>query len=379
MKPDITIALAGQEYQLSELEAIPSVNQLTAYTHLPDYAREALQFCHQWVQGEEVFIQHTSGSTGAPKPIQIYRKQMMASARMTVSALGLMPGDWALVGLSASYIAGKMMLVRALEAGLHLLVVPPSSNPLTGVRKPVDFTALVPLQLKTILDGKDEKQLMVINRMKAVIVGGGAVSTRLEHQVRQTLHCPVYSTYGMTETVSHIALRRLNGDGSTDYYQTLEGVQIQTDDRGCLMVRAEVTMQKWLVTNDVVEIEDGIRFRWLGRIDHVINSGGVKIHVEQLEERLERGIQLLGDDYLFFVAGLPDDKLGEAVTLFIQGDNPGKLILDQFSSWLENSIDKYLRPRKVCFAPQFVFTGSKKIDRNKSIRLAKSHEKHILR
>ncbi len=374
MTDDISIWLAGKTYQLSTLRQLSAADQLAHYARLPAYAQEALQFCHQWVQGTEHFVQHTSGSTGKPKPIRIGREQMQASARMTINALGLKAGEQALVCLSANYIAGKMMLVRAMEVGMHVVIVPPSSQPLRDITTSVDFMAVVPLQLKTILDTGQEKQTHQLNKMRAIIVGGGTVSHELEKSIREKLKCPVYSTYGMTETVSHIALRRLNAAESTDLYQTLPEVEIKTDHRSCLMIRGAVTNQQWLTTNDVVEIHDRSHFRWLGRADHVINSGGIKIQTEALEVKLEKGIKLLGKDRQYFVTGLPDEKLGESVTLVVEGSEPSASVLQLLKQWLAENINVYEQPKQFLFISEFRLTSTGKIMRRESLRKTRSDQ-----
>lgn len=379
MTGDISISLAGQNYRLSTLRRLSSVDQLPQFDILPGYAQEALQFCHQWVQGATSFVQHTSGSTGKPKPIEIKREQMQASARMTIATLGLQTGDRALVCLGANYIAGKMMLVRAMEAGMDVLVVPPSSLPLSDVADPVDFVALVPLQLKSMLDVGEQALLEQMNRMRAILVGGGAVSSGLEKSIRENLTCPVYSTYGMTETVSHIALRRMNATQATDLFRTLGDVEIKTDQRGCLMIRGTVTLQQWLATNDVVEVVDHNHFRWLGRADNIINSGGIKVQIEQLEKKLEEGVKLLGVDRQYFVAGLPDEKLGERISLIVQGSKAKPTSLKGLRRWLAENISTYEQPRQVIFVPAFKFTGSGKVIRKESKDLALGHKSFSLR
>ena len=176
------------------------------------YEADALAFCRAWLSGQTEFTLHTSGSTGTPKPIRLTRAQMRASAHLTGQTLGLRAGDVALVCLNIRYVAGVMMLVRGLELGLPMTIIEPAGNPLAGfdpANVRFDFTALVPLQLQHILDDTPEK-LAILNRMKAILVGGAVVSPALE-QALQVITAPIFSTYGMTETVSHIALRRLNG------------------------------------------------------------------------------------------------------------------------------------------------------------------------
>lgn len=368
MKQDIPIRLEGKVIHASQLLKLNTPARWKDYETLPAYAREVLNFCHQWLHGATVFHQQTSGSTGKPKQIVVSREQMIASARMTARALGLQAGDRALLCLSAAYIAGKMMLVRAMETGMAVEAVPPTSQPLAHTREAPDFIAVVPLQMKAMLDSGAEDIYQQLNRMKAIIVGGAPVSSSLEEAVDRTLRCPVYSTYGMTETVSHVALRRLNGSAKSGYFQVLPGIEVRQDARGCLMLRGAVTQHEWLTTNDVVEMQDGQHFRWRGRADHVINSGGVKIHTEELEKKLEAGIQLLGQGRQYFVAGLEDDKLGQKVCLFVEGETPNATLLRKLQNWWQQHLSAYERPKEIFFLSRFVYTPNGKISRSKSMQ-----------
>ena len=221
---------------------------------LNDNQRAALDFCQRWLDGATEFIVRTSGSTGAPKPISLRREQMEASARATGEALGLRAGMRALVCLPVRYIAGQMMLARGLVLGLAMTLVEPAGDPLAGLPADAtfDFTAVVPLQLQTLLAGPSGYRER-LNQMRAILVGGAPVSAALEQQI-QTLTAPVYHTYGMTETATHIALRPLNGPGASSWFHPLPGVAIDVDNRGCLRVKGPMTLSHLLQTNDLVEL-----------------------------------------------------------------------------------------------------------------------------
>ena len=367
MTPDLPIRLEGRTIYASQISKLEVPEAWEPYAEMPSYAQEVLNFCHQWLRGTQSFQQQTSGSTGKPKEITITREQMIASASMTARALDLQPGDRALLCLSATYIAGKMMLVRALETGMELWAVPPSSQPLNTIHETVDFMAVVPLQMKSILDSGQDQIYQLLNKMKAVIIGGAAVSTELEQLIARKVGCPVYSTYGMTETVSHVALRRLNGRNRSDYFQLLPGIEAKQDHRGCLMVRGEVSRRQWLTTNDIVEMQDALHFRWRGRADHVINSGGVKIHTEELEKKLEAAVRIIGKDRRFFVAGLEDRQLGQRVCLFIEGKEAPSEQLSNAQNWCKNELKMYERPKQFIFVPQFTQTPNGKISRSRTI------------
>ncbi|GAA4454673.1 AMP-binding protein [Nibrella saemangeumensis] len=339
------------------------MNQLTSNE------AEALAFCRAWQSGQALFTLQTSGSTGTPKPVQLTRPQMVASARLTGQALGLLPGDAALVCLNIRYIAGVMMLVRCLELDLPMTIVEPSANPLADfdpAQARFAFTALVPLQLQTILEQAPGK-LPILNRMKAILVGGAATSPALE-QALQQIEAPIYATYGMTETVSHIALRRLNGPESADYFTALSGVLIGTDERDCLHITAAASNNQRIQTNDVVEMLDRRRFRLLGRADNIINTGGVKIQPEPVERALQELLNQWELRPRLFVAGLPDERLGQRLTAFIEKE---ELTPEQQKALKENlarQLSPYSVPKQFITVPAFRETPTGKIDRLNTIR-----------
>lgn len=345
------------------------------------------EFTRAWLRGDEAFTVHTSGSTGAPKPIQLRRRQMIASARATGAALGLTAGMTALVCLSVRYIAGRMMLVRGFELGMNLVIVEPSADPLAALPAEIaiDFAALAPLQMQTLLEQAlaahndscfpdDTMQAFRYRRwldaMHAILVGGGPLTPALEAQIRQ-LAAPVYHTYGMTETATHVALRRLNGASASPAFIPLPGVVTGVDGRGCLQLRGPMTDDVLLQTNDLVELQADGAFIWIGRWDNVINSGGVKVHVESVEATLatiaadQPELGLVQRRY--FVAGLPDDRLGQVVTLVVEG---GALQEDQMQQlrWAASqALPRHHAPRQVIFAPHFVETPTGKIDRKATL------------
>ena len=336
-------------------------------SQLSPFELSTLEFCRDWLKGQGHFQLTTSGSTGKPKPIQVSRSQMKASAAMTIEKLGLEPEDHILVGMNTAYIAGKMMLVRGLEGGMAMTIVTPATNPFNTLPPTVRFafTALVPLQIKTILEGPPEHRA-ILNAMKAIIIGGGPVSSTLEEEL-QKVKAPVYSTYAMTETVSHIAMRRLNGSNKSNLYHTLPGVTIRVDDRGCLTVHAPVTNFETIVTNDIVRIIDKHSFSWEGRIDNVINSGGVKIHTEQLEQRIEQVFRAFDLQNRFFVTGISHESLGEMVVLVMEGNTLSKSVEQSFLAELKKTLPAYHEPKKIFYLAQFILTETGKIQRKKSL------------
>lgn len=333
-----------------------------------DFENNTLVFARDYLQGRGTFTVYTSGSTGYPKPIEIKRNQMCISAMSTVKTLGLTQGDMALVCINTAYIGGKMMLVRGFEAGLKLNVVSPVSNPLKNLNFPekIDFTALVPLQLETILTESPDK-IPYLNQMKAIILGGAPVNKLLEEMVQQ-LEVPVYSTYGMTETVSHIALKRLNGKERQDYFETFPVVNIGQDERGCLTIHSILTNLQTIVTNDIVEIIDHNKFRWIGRIDNVINSGGVKILTEELEKKVGSVLNELSISHPFFIGSLPDDKLGQQVALFMEDKEKSSTKFEHIlGELLRKNLSKYEVPKTIIYLDKFIYTETGKIKRKDTI------------
>ncbi len=342
--------------------------QIDSFLDLPipttDYEQKVVDFCQKWIAGKDKFIIKTSGSTGEPKPIVLTRKQMISSAKITGETFNLKVGDRALVCLNVEYIAGIMMLVRGMELGLKLTVVKPSGNPLKNLEYAVfDFIAFVPLQLQNLLE--DEKNLEILNKTKAIIVGGAAVNEVLENEL-QILKTSVYGTYGMTETVSHIAIKRLNGANRNDNFQVLDGIKIGVDDRSCLNIIAEASNNKLIQTNDIVEIINRKEFKLIGRFDNIINSGGVKIQLEKVEKLIENEIKILNPKR-YFAYGIPDEKLGQKLVLFIEGEQQEEEKINDFFANIKPNLSKYEIPKQIFFLKKFIETPTGKLDKKASI------------
>lgn len=366
-----TLVLNGREYPFTALDDPATQVSLSAYE------QHVAHFIRQWRAGQEVFVLNTSGSTGQPKAIRLTRQQMTLSAQLTGRAVGLQAGDRALVCLSVEYIAGLMMVVRGLELGLHLTIVDPSSRPLAACPAAThfDFTAMVPLQLQESLLGAPH-EVAILQRMKAILIGGAPVSLALEQQL-QALLAPAYHTYGMTETVSHIALRRLNGSHHSPDFIPFEGVQLGIDARGCLTITSALSGGTTLQTNDLVALHADGSFRWLGRIDNVINSGGYKVQTEKVESALEAWLL----DYQqgryaqrrFFVGPLQHPRFGQAVVAIIEGavfaqDTMAETEIDGIvRAALQKTLHPYEVPRQVYFIPKFLETPTGKIDRRANL------------
>ena len=273
-------------------------------------------FFSEWNNDSDRVLVHTSGSTGKPKPMMVEKKRMLNSARITCDFLGLKPGDSALLCMSLDYIAGKMVVVRSIERHLHLISVSPSGHPLKDINEEITFAAMVPMQVYNTLQVPEERERLT--HIRHLIIGGGAIDASLEKELQALPgNIAIWSTYGMTETLSHIALRRINGAEASEWYQPFDSVKISQTDEGCLVIEAPLVCAETLVTNDIVEIEsyiynkvEKLRFRIKGRKDNVVCSGGIKIQIEEVEEFLKPHLEKP-----FMLAKKKDEKFGEIAVL----------------------------------------------------------------
>ena len=308
-------------------------------------------FLSDWISDAPTLTVRTSGSTGNPKTIVLKKQHMVNSAWATGAYFGLHPKQQALLCLPCTGIAGKMMLVRAMVLGLHLEYVEPSSTPLANNNKTYDFVAMVPLQVQNSIPQMD--------RVKQLIIGGAPVDSSLRSELVK-LPISAYETYGMTETITHIAIKKING-GQANPFETLPDVSISQDDRGCLVIEAPKISDQKIITNDLVELIGQNQFNWLGRYDSIINSGGIKLVPEKIEEKLSALIQPR-----FFVAGLPDGVLGKKLVLVVEGEPMNETALLQTIKSSEG-ISKYEVPKAIYFVKTFDETSTQKVDRKKTL------------
>ena len=305
-------------------------------------------FLLDWLDDKETIELTTSGTTGVPKVITIKKQSMVHSAIATGNFFNLHPQDKALLCLPARYIAGKMMIVRAMMLGLELDIMVPSSH-LDDLlpHKAYDFVAIVPLQAENSLDK--------LHQFKKIIIGGAKVSDDLASKLKN-IKSDIYETYGMTETITHIAAKKIG----EEYFNVLEHVSISNDERNCLVIDAQSVSDEKVITNDIVEILNEKQFKWIGRYDNVINSGGIKLFPEQIEAKLASKI-----GNRFFITSLPDDVLGSKVVLIIEGSEQ---VID---TTIFNSLDKFEKPKEILFVSEFVETDTKKINRIKTLNFSK--------
>lgn len=296
-------------------------------------------FLLDWFDAKSYLELNTSGTTGTPKTIKIEKQAMINSALASGDFFDLKPGNTALHCLPTNFIAGKMMLVRAFILGLDIDFVSPSSRPLLNKDRSYDFAAMVPLQA--------QNSIAELFKVKKMIVGGAKMNHELESQLAN-LKTEVYETYGMTETITHIAAKRVGEEA----FSLLPNVKISIDDRNCLVIDAPNISNELIVTNDLVSLIDEDHFVFIGRIDNLINSGGIKLVPEKIEDKLSQKIHSR-----FFVAGMKDEDLGEKLVLIIEGEQQD----------LDNSIfkklDKYERPKEIFYVKKFAETENGKIKR----------------
>ncbi len=344
--------LNGVHYNHDDLKEV-------AYSFIKEgepFEKEIGNFLTDWLSDSEHITARTSGSTGTPKYIKISKQHMVNSAITTADFFDLESGNTALHCLPSNYIAGKMMVVRAISIGLEIDLTEPTTSPIFDYDKPYDFCAMIPLQLGHMAN--------YVNNIRNILVGSAVVSNQLKEKIQK---CPgnIFETYGMTETVTHIAARRINNfdrsplpEKQWHFFTTLPNVNISQDLRGCLVIDAPYVSSNEIITNDIIKLHSDRNFEWLGRIDNMINSGGVKLFPEVIEDKLSKHI-----DQQFFIASEEDESLGQKVILVVEGDS------NSVDKSIFKVLDKYEVPKQVYYLPEFVSTFSGKIQRNKTLSL----------
>lgn len=306
-----------------------------------------MRFIAEWQNREQYIIAHTSGSTGHPKSIRLMKQDMLKSAIATCKKLGIGNSPCMVMPLSADYIAGKMMIVRAMVSGGELWVERPSNEPIHQDYGSIDLIPIVPSQINALLHSQFS------HNISNVLIGGGAITADCEEKLISS-GINAYATYGMTETCSHVALRHLG----TDTYEALPGITFDIDNRNCLVINAPQFTFGTITTNDIVDLCDHTKFKWVGRYDNVINTGGIKVFPEDIERKLQDLI-----DLPFYITGTPDAKWGEAVTLYIESKQYDTSTLhEKIKSKLDN---RYHIPKRIICVEKFQRTQSGKIKRIK--------------
>lgn len=325
--------------------------------------KEIDDFLGVWNDPNDFIIVHSSGSTGPPKEIQIKKSAMRNSALRTIEFFNLKKEDVLYSCLSCSTIAGVMMMVRALVGNHKIIIGPVTLDTVKYLDEPVSFAAMIPAQIEGMITNFPEK----ISFFKKVLLGGGVISKELNTTINHLKEVDFFQSYGMTETISHIAIRSL-AKHPENTYQLLEGITIGVDERGCLWLNDEVTNSGLIQTNDIVKILNPSTFTWMGRWDNVINSGGKKFFAEELEKKLT--ILL---DSPFFIGAAPHKVWGEQITLFTTDRE-----LNISKTKLAEVLNDHEIPKEIRVLNKFIFTRNHKINRSESINQPAIAIKEIL-
>jgi O-succinylbenzoic acid--CoA ligase len=341
---------------LEQEAVLPWADALVQQHAQAPWTNEVRDTLRELCTGDGSITAHTSGTTGPPKAMRLHVNDLRASARLTGHSFHLRQGDRALLCLPCNFIAGKLMLVRGFVIGLDLHLIDPAGGVLNNLdmQDRFHFAAMVPNQLHRALQ---DDRARLERQFRTILLGGGPVSKALEEDL-QDLNVEVFHGYGSTETLTHVALRRLNGPRKQEWSHAIGDITFEQDERGCLLVNTPHLRTKDHDTNDQVELLDERRFRWLGRYDHVILSGGRKIFPEQLEARTAGLLP-----YAHYYTARPDDKLGECVGLVLETDQDAATVVPEVLELLSTVLEPYEMPRRVTALDVFPRTPSGKVVR----------------
>lgn len=328
-----------------------------------DYSKSVFFLIDEWNDASNKIEIQTSGSTGVPKLNSFLKRQIKASIDLTASTFGIDENSLLVCNLNINYVAGKMMVFRAQHLKADLMVFKPSSNPLMGLEKQIHlfsrykkriFLAFAPLQIQQIIQAKTN--LEILRWAKVIIIGGAPISDALEAELL-ALNLPIFETYGMTETLSHVAMRKLGS--LKNVFKPLADVHIDVNDQGCLRIICANTDFKWIQTNDLVKIYKNGSFKLMGRIDNTINSGGIKLQLEVLDKKIEKS-NIIKSRY--FIFGIPDESLGQKLVLIVENDE-----MAYQKSDFKQILTKFELPKEIFYIKKFVETPSGKIDKLKTL------------
>lgn len=319
--------------------------------------KDVQDFYALWLNNNPLLEAKTSGSTGEPKTILLKKESMVASAKQTNDFFTLNETSNLLLNLPVGFIAGKMMIVRAIVSGANLIVTEPKVNPLLSLEttSSIDFAAFTPQQVAAILS--DKISLERFQSIPKIIIGGGEIPEQLEKKLNGFGN-EIYATYGMTETITHVAVRKVSQGNQAKIYNVFKGIRLGQDERGCLTIQANYLGNEPIVTNDLVEFQGPHEFEWLGRIDNVVNSGGIKLFPEKIETKIRDFF-----DRTFYLIGRPHEALGQTLEMVIEGEPLDEATLKLLQNMLENELEKYEKPKKISFLNQFERTESGKVKR----------------
>ncbi len=350
------LKINGIQYSKAELLLLADVKIHTG--NVAVYEKSFFRFIAEWLSSSSSVTSKTSGSTGTPKEIELDKNVMVASAKATINFLQLNSLHNALLCLSCEHIAGKMMVVRAFVSGMNLIVAEPSSVPLENLLyEKINFAAFVPMQVFMML--QQEKFIPALQKINHIIIGGSDISYHIKQQLKD-FSCNIYETFGMTETLSHIALKLLSKNAEEEYFTTLNGISVSKNTHECLVIHAPQLSSMPIETNDIVELKDEQHFKWLGRLDNVVNSGGIKFYPESIEQKIKPIIK-----EPFFIAGIPDEKLGSRLILLLESKE--NIDLKMLNDKLKSVLTAYEKPKEIFRLIAFVYTANGKINRKATL------------
>lgn len=347
--------LNNKDYLLSDI-----INSDLQRGHYSDFEAKTLRIIQDWFHLKNRFSFQTSGSTGKPKNIEFSRDQVIASARRTLKTFGLASGQTILCCLNTQFVAGFMMLIRAFESGMKLIIVEPNADPLSLIDdQMIEFVAMTPIQVQGSLELHPEK----FNQIKILLIGGAGLHRELEEKLSR-LKCKIFHSYAMTETLTHVAIRYVSLEEQT--YYALEGVTFGQAEDGCLIITDQLLNIHGLKTNDIVELESEKAFRWIGRSDGIVNSGGIKIQIDALELRIKDLLSEYGNFSEICLVSVPDLRLTNKLVLLLE---EGKTNFDPVNllAILKSAMPAYHAPREIRMVPSLFYTNTGKIDRLKNV------------
>jgi len=348
----LNIQIQGVFFTVEELKYF--CNQKIKNTKTQTWEKEIYLFIEEWFSTSDTITTTTSGSTGTPKKIQLQKTHMITSAKATLSFFNLKNGDNIWLCLPVKYIAGKMMIVRSIVGELNLIYSEPTTTPSIEPNQKISFNAMVPNQVFKLL--KTPEGINQLQNINDLLIGGSDISIELEKQILKTPSLSCWHSYGMTETITHIALRKLCVNTEIKSFFPLSGVRTKTNSNSQLIIDAPAIGVKNLITNDVVKLLKDNSFLIIGRLDNVIISGGIKLHPEIIESKIRKFIT---ND--FFIGGIPDSCLGEKLTMFIEVNKDEKV--DLFQNKFYDSLLKFEIPREIIYLKNFIRTKNGKIIR----------------
>ncbi len=354
----VLIRINGRCYSEEELTSL--IAEKLSIPHLPEWERELFSFLQHWFSPSDFIEAQTSGSTGEPQTIRLLKTMVQRSASRTIEYFGLQAGNRILLSLPCRFIAGKMIVVRAVIGQMDLITIDPSSDFDLLINETFDFGAMVPSQVFKLLESSSGRQK--IENIRNLLIGGSSIPANLEVQISRLTN-RVVSTYGMTETASHIAIRKLSGEKRSDIYYCLEGISVTTSQNECLQI-LDSKLAELLQTKDIAELLSPTSFRILGRVDDVIISGGIKYWPEKIEKKLESAIPRR-----FIISTLPDEKLGEKLVLVIESE---PIDIETINKKIAELLPPYERPRAIYFIEKFPETPNGKLKRHEIARIIKS-------